>query len=177
MSIHQHNCSRQTAGRAQTRKSAVGEQGKGSATPRGSKSRPEAVQRPCMGSLADLPDSIRSLEITKEHFGEIVAGDRLMTPAEVGTVLRCHGKTVVRLFEQGDLSGVQLNAGTGERATRRVLRGSVCLLLLKTASYTPADYIASIVMFLDSLGHAQRAEVRDRVGWDRKNSGGPEAGA
>ena len=100
----------------------------------------------------------------QEHFDFILPRKPLLRADEVAKALGCDERTVHRLFEDGQLSGHELNAATGQRQHRRYRRDAVILLLAKTANYAPGDLPDRVLEVIANLPLADKARIYHATG-------------
>lgn len=100
----------------------------------------------------NVPDlhATPSLPAWRDHVETLFPPTRLLRPDQVATACGVDVVTIRRFFERGDfdrapnLMGISLNAASGERATRRILRDSAVLFYAQRANYTPEEFLAQI---------------------------------
>jgi hypothetical protein len=87
---------------------------------------------------AALPKT--ELSAWQEHFDFLLPRKELLRCDEVARALGCDERTVQRHFDDAELHGHDINAGSGLRAQLRYRRDSVILFLARRANYSPADF-------------------------------------
>ena len=103
--------------------------------------------------------------LATRHFLAAVEGPRMLTSAQAASALNTDPVTVRRLFDLGELQGIEVGAGRGLRKQRRFLRPSVALYLLRNANYEAEAFLTNVVLFLNGLPLCDRTVVHDSVTW------------
>lgn len=66
-------------------------------------------------------------------------------PREAGAVLGLSERTILELYDQGQISGHHHNAGTGQRDTKRIHRTWLISYAIRTADYENADLLEAFI--------------------------------
>lgn len=90
-------------------------------------------------------------DLERQHFLQLVPAAPMLTTHESAQVLRVTGRTVLRLIEAGKLGAFEINAGGGERITRRIPRTALALYLLQVRTYDLETYLAGVVGLMRTL--------------------------
>ncbi len=91
------------------------------------------------------PHQEQLLGVWRDHLDALLPRRPLLRADEIASAVGVNQRTIHRLFETYDLSGLaalpghSINSGTGKRAHRRYRRDGVILWLADTANYTPQD--------------------------------------
>lgn len=100
----------------------------------------------------------------QEHFDFLLPKKELLRGDEVASALGIDERTVIRLFEDQQLMGHELNAATNKRQHRRYRRASVILLLAKRANYVPTDLRQRLIEVILSLPTSDKTILYSRLG-------------
>lgn len=91
----------------------------------------------------------------QDHFDFLLPKKEMLRTDEVARALACDEKTVIRLFESGDLCGHDIKT-KGQRVCPRYRRDSVILLIARRANYAPTDLRNRLV---EVLSHQPKADL------------------
>lgn len=113
-----------------------------------------------------MPAPLTKIELSawQEHFDFLLPRKELLRVDEVATALGSEVRTVLRLFDDGQLHGHDINAGTGQRQQIRYRRDSVILFLAKRANYAPADLRQRLLEVISKLPPADIAVLLALIG-------------
>ena len=113
-----------------------------------------------------MPAAAQSIDLAawQDHFDFLLPKKEFLRADEVARALGCDERTVQRLFDDAQLLGHELNAGTGERMHRRYRRASVILLLARRANYAPADLRIRVLELIAQLPRTDQVLLHQSLG-------------
>lgn len=117
-----------------------------------------------------MPAAPKVDPVLQDHLDFLFPRGKMLRPEQVASGLGVDQVTVRRLFDRIDdtkapqLHGITLNAGAGERDTRRILRDSAILLYAARANYTPEEFLTRIAEVLGNRSHRELVRLHAYLG-------------
>lgn len=100
----------------------------------------------------------------QEHLDFLLPRKELLRVDEVANAIACDVRTVLRLFDDAQLFGHDINAATQERKQLRYRRSSVLLFLAKRANYQPADLRQRLLEVIATLSLRELVLLHQSLG-------------
>ena len=100
----------------------------------------------------------------QEHFDFLLPRREMLRGDEIAAAVGVDERTVMRLFDDAQLMGHEVNAATNLRQHRRYRRASVILWLAKGANYAPSDLRQRLLEVIANLPLSEKAIIHARLG-------------
>lgn len=96
------------------------------------------------------------------HLPFAIPAKEWFLPREAGEVLGLSERTILELYDQGQLSGHHHNAGTGKRDSKRIHRTWLITYATRTADYDDAGLIDAFCACAPRLSPTACLQIADR---------------
>lgn len=100
----------------------------------------------------------------QDHLDFLLPRKELLRGDEVAKAVGCDERTVLRLFDDAQLHGHDINAGSGQRQHARYRRSSVILFLAKRANYAPIDLRQRLLEVMATLSLTELVLMHQALG-------------